>query len=109
MATTRPYSLDRGFVKQVDELAKLDSEKDQQKIGSMVMADPRLTQAMAALQGWGLTVTEKEAKHAESVGDMPKRDAVQLPHYQYAHQFTTPMSAKDAGAACFKMPFSFGS
>ena len=99
---TQAYSLDTGFCRQIEELQKLDNDKDQQKISSMVMADPRLTQAMSALQGWGLTVTEKEVKHAESVGDAPKRDAVQMRHYQYAHQFTTPQAAKDAGNACFK-------
>lgn len=99
---TRPYSLDSGFIKQVDTIAKLDGEKDQQKIASMVMSDPRLTQAMSALQGWGLSVTDKEAKHAESVGDMPKRDAVQMPHFEYAYTFKTPQAAKDAGNTCFK-------
>ena len=100
--TTRPYSLDSGFLASVDKVASLDSMKDQQAMASIVMNDPRLTQAMAALQGWGLTVTEKEAKKAESVGDMPKRDAIQMPHYEYAHTFTTPQAAKDAGNAAFK-------
>lgn len=99
---TRPYSLDQGFLNQIEEIKKLDSKKDQQKISSMIMKDPRMTQAMSALQGWGLSVTEKEMKHAESVGDAPKRDAVQMPHYEYAHQFTTPQAAKDAGNECFK-------
>ena len=99
---TRPYSLDSGFIRQVDELAGLDSDKDQQKMGAMIMNDPRLTQAVSALQGWNLTVSEKETKHAESVGNMPKRDAVQMPHYEYAHTFTTPQAAKEAGNVCFK-------
>ena len=83
--TTRPYSLDSGFLASIDKVASLDSMKDQQAMASIVMSDQRLTMAMAALQGWGLTVTEKEAKKAESVGDMPKRDAIQMPHYEYAH------------------------
>ena len=56
--TTRPYSLDTGFLKTIDEVAKCE---DQQKQSSLIMKDPRLVQAMGALQGWGLTVTEKEA------------------------------------------------
>jgi tetratricopeptide (TPR) repeat protein len=97
--TTRPYSLDSGFLKQVERMAAANTQQEQ---GSVCMADPRLMQAMAALQGWGLSCTEKEVKHAESVGDAPKRDAVQLPHYQYAFQYATPREAKDEGNRLFK-------
>ena len=62
--TTRPYSLDSGFLAQVE---RMKNAKTQQEQGSVCMADPRLMQAMAALQNWGLTVTEKEQKHAEQV------------------------------------------
>jgi tetratricopeptide (TPR) repeat protein len=96
---TRPYSLDSGFLATIE---KLKNAKGQQEQARLAMNDPRMTQAMAVLQGWGLSVTEAEVKHAERVGDAPKRDAVQLPHYEYAHQFKKPMEAKAAGTQCFK-------
>lgn len=98
---TRPYSLDSGFVKQVERIANTTCQQEQAAIG---MADPRLVQAMGALSGWKetVTLTEKDMKHAEAVGDAPKRDAVQLPHYQYAYQYATPREAKDEGNRLFK-------
>ena len=73
--TTRGYSLDSGFLAQVEKLSKMDTAgKDQQAAGALVMNDPRLTQAMAALQGWGLTVTDKEARssHQDSQAQLQK-------------------------------------
>ena len=96
--TTRPYSSDSGFLTSVEGLAKMDD----QAIAARCHADPRLMQAMAALQGWNLTVTEAEIKRAERVGDMPKRDVVQLSHYEHAHQFKTPLTAKEAGNRAFQ-------
>uniref|UniRef100_A0A7S2DKE3 Uncharacterized protein n=1 Tax=Haptolina brevifila TaxID=156173 RepID=A0A7S2DKE3_9EUKA len=96
---TRAYSLDSGFMRTIEDL---QNTTDQQALASKAMSDPRLMQAMGALQGWRLDVTEDEVKHAEAVGDMPKRDAVQLIHYQYAHQFNTPAAAKEAGNKCFQ-------
>ena len=91
---TRPYSLDSGLMATIEKLRVCE---DQQQQANLAMSDPRLMQAMGVLQGWGLKVEEKDVKHAESVGDMPKRDAVQLLHYEYAYQFKTPQEAKDAG------------
>ena len=58
---TRPYSLDSGFLKQIENMK---NAKTQQEESCIAMSDPRLMQAMGVLQDWGLTVTEKEMKHA---------------------------------------------
>ena len=97
--TTRSYAFDTGFIKSIEEVRTI---KDDQALASRVLGDPRLTQTMGALQGWGLSVTEDELRKAERVGDMPKRDAVQFEDYRYANAYTTPLEAKEAGNRCFK-------
>ena len=73
---TRAHVADSGFRSTIEKLRQ--GEMDQQAMARDSMKDPRVMQALAALQGWGLSVTEEEIKHAESVGDMKKRDAVQV-------------------------------
>ena len=97
--TTRQFAFDTGFVKSVEDLQKTT---EPQALAAKALADPRLMQAMGALQGWGLDVAESDLRKAERVGDMPKRDAVQLKDYAFAHEYTTPLEAKEAGNKCFK-------
>jgi len=99
--STQKHMLDTGFLERLEQLRTVDP-KDQQKQANLTMNDPRIMQAMGVLQDWGLSFTEKELKHAESVGDIKKRDAVQVPDLQHAYQYATPSEAKDEGNRCFK-------
>ena len=84
---TRAYIADTGFREAIE---KLRTVTDTQQAAQASMKDPRVMQAMAALQGWGLSVTEDEIKYAESVGDMKKRDPVQMKHLEVCLLYTSP-------------------
>lgn len=96
---TRPYCTDQGFL---DGIQKVIHARSQQEEAQAVMADPRITRAMAALNGWELSISEGDVKRAERVGDAPKRDAVQMPHWEFAFQYKDPKECKDIGNECFK-------
>ena len=98
---TRPHVADTGFRETIEKLRQ-DETGNQQAFAQLSMKDPRVMQAMAVLQGWRLGVTEDEIKHAESVGDMKKRDAVQMRHLEVAVKHETVEAAKQAGNEHFK-------
>ena len=83
---TRPHVADTGFQAAIERLRQGGAT---QAMASEAMKDPRVMQAVAALQGWGLDVSETDIKHAESVGDLPKRDAVQMGDLEVAHAHGT--------------------
>ena len=95
---TRQYMTDSGFIQSVEFLR---TAKTQQETRTY-MEDPRVMQAMAALQGWGLSVTSEDLGKAEWLGQMPKRDAVQYPNLERAVVHKTIETAKEGGNAHFK-------
>ena len=96
---TRPYVADSGFQATIK---KLQNGADDQAAAQEAMKDPRVMAAVAALQGWGLDVSEEDIKHAESVGDLKKRDPVQMGDLEEAHRHATVDAAKAAGNEFFK-------
>ena len=96
---TWTHVADTGFRAAIERLRQGGAT---QAMASEAMKDPRVMQAVAALQGWGLDVTEADIKHAESVGDVKKRDAVQMIDLQMAHAHSTVEAAKAAGNELFK-------
>jgi len=95
---TRPYILDAGFRANVEKMRQCSA----QQAAGRGMDDPRIMQAIIAMQGNRLTVTEDELKHAEVAGNMPRRDPVQMPHLEAAWAHKTTQDAKDAGNAHYK-------
>jgi tetratricopeptide (TPR) repeat protein len=98
---TRAFSTDSGFIARIN-MIRACGQHEQQRTAQLAMSDPRIMKAMAALQGWGLKIEDNDVKKAERVGDMEKRDAVQMPNLEYAHQFKTCKASKEAGNECFK-------
>ena len=96
---TWPHVADTGFRAAIERLRQGGAT---QAMASEAMKDPRVMQAVAALQGWGLDVSEADIKHAESVGDVKKRDAVQMSDLEVAHAHGTVEAAKAAGNELFK-------
>eukprot|EP00811_Abedinium_folium_P033324 NODE_6298_length_1684_cov_15.834297.p1 GENE.NODE_6298_length_1684_cov_15.834297~~NODE_6298_length_1684_cov_15.834297.p1 ORF type:complete len:461 (+),score=188.63 NODE_6298_length_1684_cov_15.834297:73-1455(+) len=64
--------------------------------------DPRLMQLMMMGAGCGLTIEEKDLKHAESVGDMPRREPVQLAQLELVRDLKDGDEAKAKGNEHFK-------
>jgi tetratricopeptide (TPR) repeat protein len=96
---TWPHVADTGFQAAIERLRQGGAT---QAMASEAMNDPRVMQAVAALQGWRLDVSEADIKHAESVGDVKKRDAVQMSDLEVAHAHGTVDAAKAAGNELFK-------
>ncbi|EOD17156.1 hypothetical protein EMIHUDRAFT_244355 [Emiliania huxleyi CCMP1516] len=100
---TRPHVADSGFRAAVERLRALDG----QAAAREVMEDPRLAQALMAMQGGKdrLKLREEDMLQAEVGGRMKRRtqrDPVQLPHLERAHGHATAAAAKEAGNAHFK-------
>jgi len=68
-----------------------------QKIARACHHDPRIMQALMSLQGQKLIVDEKDLKRAEDMGDMKRREPVQLEQLQMVHGLTDPDHAKAKG------------
>merc|ERR1719379_2986613 len=64
--------------------------------------DPRIMQALMALQGQGLVVDDKDLKKAEDFGDMPRREPVQLEQLRLVHELDDADVAKAKGNEYFK-------
>eukprot|EP00747_Dinoflagellata_sp_TGD_P223229 gnl/TRDRNA2_/TRDRNA2_94841_c0_seq1.p1 gnl/TRDRNA2_/TRDRNA2_94841_c0~~gnl/TRDRNA2_/TRDRNA2_94841_c0_seq1.p1 ORF type:complete len:506 (+),score=148.22 gnl/TRDRNA2_/TRDRNA2_94841_c0_seq1:214-1518(+) len=105
---------DPGFVSQIEKLRKLadDPNRDPndaeqvgkigQQIAGLAHNDPRVMQALMLLQGMNLTVEEQDMKKAESVGDMPRREPVQLEHLALVKDIESHEEAKAKGNEYFK-------
>jgi len=111
---TRKHMADKGFLGQIEKLQTLAKSFDPdtcsyekmgevgQKIARDAHHDPRIMQALMTLQGMGLTVEERDLKKAENVGDMPRREPVQLEHLQLVQDVADPDEAKTKGNDFFK-------
>ena len=95
---SRQYIVDSGFRESLEKL----------RVGShegglrLIQHDPRLMQAMTALNGYAMDVTEADVRAAERVGDIKRRDAVQTADVEVALQCATVADAKEAGNSRFK-------
>ena len=96
--STRPYVVDSGFLAGFSELRTATPDGRQR----LISRDPRLAQAFSVLSGINLSISEADVRHAESVGDIKKRDAVQTDDVIAALQHTTLADAKAAGNAHFQ-------
>jgi len=89
----RKHLADPGFVTELKRLQQLANSSEAQpeaaagaagagsagqKVAQAAHRDPRVMQALMALQGQGLSVEESDLRHAEEVGDMQRREPVQL-------------------------------
>jgi len=113
-AEVRQHMADPGFVDQIEKLRDLAADpalEDAditkraavgQKIAQAGHKDPRIMQALMALQGQGLIVDEKDIKKAEDFGDMKRREPVQLREMQLVKDLTDPDEAKAKGNQYFK-------
>jgi len=111
---TRQHLADPGFMEQLRKLQAIAADPTvdwsdwtkasevSQKIARSSANDPRIMQALMVLQGFGLTVEEKDLKRAEEQGDMPRREPVQLEHLQLVQGITNPDEAKSKGNDYFK-------
>lgn len=96
--TTRPYCADSGFRATIASLRSPTHAPDIRELSG----DPRVMAAMGVLQGWGLSVSPEDLSRAEWLGQMPKRDAVQMPNIERAATHMTVDDAKAAGNQSFK-------
>lgn len=113
-ADTRQHLADKGFIEQLEKMvvmanspeAKSADVMEAAKVGQTIARtahnDPRIMQALMALQGQGLIVEEKDMKRAETMGDMPRREPVQLEQLQMVHGLEDADEAKAKGNELFK-------
>lgn len=113
-AETRQHLADKGFIEQIEKLvslangpeAKSDDVMVAAKVGQTIARtahnDPRIMQALMTLQGQGLIVEEKDLKRAETMGDMPRREPLQLEQLQMVHGLEDADQAKAKGTEFFK-------
>jgi len=111
---TRKHLADQGFLEQLKKLQAMATDpaidfsdwnkasEVSQKVARTAANDPRLMQALMVLQGFGLTVDESDYKKAETMGDMPRREPVQLEHLQLVQGITSADEAKAKGNEFFK-------
>jgi len=103
---------DPGFMSEIERLRGLaasvtpgDIEQGGlvgQKIAQAGHKDPRIMQALMALQGQRLVCEESDFRKAESHGDMQRREPVQLEQLQLVHNLTDPDDTKAKGNEYFK-------
>lgn len=110
----RKHLADPGFTEQLEKLRALATDpalegadimktaEVGQKIAQAGHRDPRVMQALMALQGQGLIVDEKDLKRAEDFGDMKRREPVQLREMQMVRDLQDPDEAKAKGNEHFK-------
>mmetsp|Transcript_39061 Transcript_39061/g.72761 ORF Transcript_39061/g.72761 Transcript_39061/m.72761 type:complete len:454 (-) Transcript_39061:120-1481(-) len=73
-----------------------------QKVAQAAHRDPRIMQALMCLQGQGLIVEESDLRHAEQVGDMKRREPVQLEQLLLVKDLQDAEEARVKGNAHFK-------
>jgi len=108
------HMADPGFIEQIQKLRALATGPKAssgdfavaaevgQEIARVGHRDPRIMQALMALQGHGLVVEETDLKRAENFGDMKRREPVQLQHLRLAAGVTSADDAKAKGNEFFK-------
>lgn len=110
----RKHMADPGFVDQIKKLRGLAmgpaatssdfgaAAEVGQQIARAGHRDPRIMQALLALQGQGLLVEEQDLKKAEEHGDMKRREPVQLEQLQLVQGLKDADEAKAKGNEYFK-------
>eukprot|EP00913_Durusdinium_trenchii_P009504 g8933.t1 len=101
----RQHMADQGFLKELERLQQLACSEEPgvgQKVALAAQKDPRIMQALMALQGHGLVVDESDLKKAERVGDMPRREPVQLEQLLLVKDLQDPEEARLKGNEHFK-------
>ncbi|CAJ1458543.1 unnamed protein product [Effrenium voratum] len=101
----RKHMADAGFIAELEKLQKLACEGSEgagQKVAQAAHRDPRIMQALMALQGQGLVVDESDLRKAESVGDMPRREPVQLEQMLLVKDLQDAEEARRCGNEHFK-------
>lgn len=112
----RKHLADPGFVEQMEKLRDIANDPSlegadvldakvtevSQQIAKAGHKDPRVMQALMALQGQGLIVEESDLKKAEDFGDMKRREPVQLRELQMVQDLEDPDEAKAKGNEHFK-------
>lgn len=110
----RKHLADPGFVATLEQLRKVATDPTidptdimqtaavGQKIAQAGHKDPRVMQALMALQGQGLIIDEKDMKKAEDHGDMKRREPVQLREMQMVRDLTDADECKAKGNELFK-------
>ncbi|CAK9009873.1 unnamed protein product [Durusdinium trenchii] len=104
-AEVRQHMADQGFLKELERLQQLACSEEPgvgQKVALAAQKDPRIMQALMALQGHGLVVDESDLKKAERVGDMPRREPVQLEQLLLVKDLQDPEEARLKGNEHFK-------
>mmetsp|Transcript_112769 Transcript_112769/g.291498 ORF Transcript_112769/g.291498 Transcript_112769/m.291498 type:complete len:471 (+) Transcript_112769:64-1476(+) len=108
------HMADPGFMKELEKLKALadspaatsgdimKSAEVGQQIARAGHKDPRIMQALLALQGQGLVVEEKDLKKAEDHGDMKRREPVQLEQLRLVKDIESAEEAKAKGNEYFK-------
>lgn len=97
---TRQYISDSGFRQGLNDMCAAAPE-DRRRF---FMHDPRLAQAYGVLLGQPayVKVSEADVKYAESVGDIKKRDPIQMADIDEAMKHSTLSEAKQAGNEHFQ-------
>eukprot|EP00929_Paragymnodinium_shiwhaense_P086873 TRINITY_DN47263_c0_g1_i1.p1 TRINITY_DN47263_c0_g1~~TRINITY_DN47263_c0_g1_i1.p1 ORF type:complete len:470 (-),score=133.81 TRINITY_DN47263_c0_g1_i1:93-1502(-) len=110
----RQHLADPGFQKEITRLRDLAcdpklasqdasaSAKVSQQVAKAGQHDPRIMQAIMALQGQRLLVGEKDLKRAEDQGDMQRREPVQLEQLLLVKGLEDPTAARLKGNEYFK-------
>lgn len=108
------HMADPGFMQELEKLKELanspaatsgdimKSAEVGQQIARAGHKDPRIMQALLALQGQGLVVEEKDLKRAEDHGDMKRREPVQLEQLRLVKDIQSADEAKAKGNEHFK-------
>lgn len=112
--SVRKHLADPGFLSQLQKLQALATDEHRDwgdltscaEVGrSIALAsqkDPRIMQALMALQGHDLRVEETDLRRAESFGDMPRRAPLQLEQLMQTRDLSDPEEARLKGNERFK-------
>ena len=113
-ADVRKHLADAGFLTELKRLQQLARDAQGsiedtaaagavgQKVAQAAHRDPRIMQALMVLQGQGLKVEESDLRHAEQVGDMPRREPIQLEHMLLVRDLCDADEARLKGNEHFK-------
>lgn len=104
-AEVRKHMADKGFIAELERLQKLANSQEEgagQKVAQAGHRDPRIMQALMALQGHGLLVEESDLRRAEKLGDMQRREPVQLEQMLLVKDLEDPEVARQLGNEHFK-------
>jgi len=104
-AEVRKHMADQGFIAELERLQQLAYSQEEgagQKVAQAGHRDPRIMQALMALQGHGLLVEEADLRRAENLGDMSRREPVQLEQLLLVKDLEDAEVARQQGNEHFK-------